>query len=73
MTALREVKLLRELRSPHVVRLLDVVPQKRGINLVMEYCESDLEHVIKDRARLLSAGDLKAYMQVGSGSRAVDA
>lgn len=30
---------------------------------VMEYCESDLEHVIKDRARLLSAGDIKAYMQ----------
>ena len=64
VTALREVKLLRELRSPHVVRLLDVLPQKRGINLVMEFCESDLEHVIKDRARLLSAGDVKAYMQV---------
>jgi hypothetical protein len=65
VTALREVKLLRELCSPHVVRLLDVLPQKRGINLVMEFCESDLEHVIKDRSRLLSAGDIKAYMQVG--------
>ena len=30
----------------------------------MEYCASDLEHVIKDRSRLLSAGDIKAYMQV---------
>lgn len=34
MTALREVKLLRELRSPYLVRLLEVLPQKRGINLV---------------------------------------
>lgn len=34
VTALREVKLLRELRSPYVVRLLEVLPQKKGINLV---------------------------------------
>ncbi|KAL4858043.1 Cyclin-dependent kinase D-1 [Chlorella vulgaris] len=64
VTALREVKLLRELRSPYVVRLLDVLPQRRGLALVMEFCESDLEHVIKDRSRLLSAGDVKAYMQM---------
>ena len=67
VTALREVKLLRELRSPHLVRLLEVLPLKRGLALVMEYCESDLEHVIKDRSRLLSAGDVKAYMQAGRG------
>lgn len=64
VTALREVKLLRELRSPYLVRLLEVLPQKKGINLVMEYCASDLEHIIKDRSRLLSAGDVKAYMQM---------
>lgn len=33
---LREVKLLRELRSPNVVRLLDVFPHKRGISLVRQ-------------------------------------
>lgn len=33
---------------------------------VMEYCESDLEHVIRDRSRLLSAGDIKAYMQAST-------
>jgi cyclin-dependent kinase 7 len=69
VTALREVKLLRELRSPHLVRLLDVLPLKRGIALVMEFCESDLEHMIKDRSRLLSAGDVKAYMQVRRAGR----
>lgn len=34
VTALREVKFLRELDSPYIVRLLDVFPQKRGISLV---------------------------------------
>lgn len=37
---------------------------------VMEYCESDLEHVIRDRSRLLSAGDIKAYMQASAGAGA---
>jgi cyclin-dependent kinase 7 len=68
VTALREVKLLRELRSPHLVRLLDVLPQRRGLALVMEYCEADLEQLVRDRSRVLSAGDVKAYLQV-SGRR----
>lgn len=29
MTALREIKLLRELRGPHIVQLLDVFAHKR--------------------------------------------
>jgi cyclin-dependent kinase 7 len=64
VTALREVKLLRELRSPHLVRLLDVLPQRRGLALVMEYCEADLEQLVRDRSRVLSAGDVKAYLQM---------
>ena len=35
MTALREIKILRELESPYVVRLLDVFPHKRNLSLVM--------------------------------------
>ena len=34
MTALREIKLLKELDSPHIVRLLDVFPHKRNLSLV---------------------------------------
>ena len=37
MTALREIKLLRELESPYVVRLLDVFPHKRNLSLVIPY------------------------------------
>eukprot|EP00887_Chlorella_sp_A99_P001381 scaffold8.g1381.t1 len=46
VTALREVKLLRELAGADVVRLLDVFPHKRGISLVFEFCESDLEAMV---------------------------
>ena len=31
---------------------------------VFEYCESDLEQLIKDHRTLLSAGDVKAYMRM---------
>ena len=33
MTALREIKLLREIDNPFIVRLLDVFPHKRNLSL----------------------------------------
>ncbi|KAK9795936.1 hypothetical protein WJX73_008230 [Symbiochloris irregularis] len=64
MTALREIKLLRELSSPHFVRLLDVFHHKVNLCLVFDYCESDLEQLIKDHRTLLSAADVKAYIRM---------
>ena len=37
MTALREIKLLKELESPYIVRLLDVFPHKRNLSLVLAF------------------------------------
>lgn len=37
MTALREIKLLRELESPYILKLLDVFPHKRNLSLVMTF------------------------------------
>jgi hypothetical protein len=34
VTSLREIKLLREIKSPYVVELLDVVSHKRKVNMV---------------------------------------
>lgn len=34
MTSLREIKLLKELRSPNIVALLDVFPHKRKLTMV---------------------------------------
>lgn len=64
VTALREIKLLKELKHPHIVGLLDVFPLKRNLALVFECMESDLEAVIKDRAIVLAPGDIKSYMKM---------
>jgi hypothetical protein len=34
VTALREIKLLQELKHPNIIRLIDVFPHKRNLNLV---------------------------------------
>ncbi|GBG83995.1 hypothetical protein CBR_g37868 [Chara braunii] len=62
VTALREIKLLRELKDPNIIELIDVYPHKRNLHLVFEFMESDLEAVIRDRNIVLSPADVKAYM-----------
>ncbi|KAK9864840.1 hypothetical protein WJX84_009655 [Apatococcus fuscideae] len=64
VTALREIKLLRELKGPYLVKLLDVFPHKRNLSLVFEYMESDLEAIIQDKTIILSPADIKAYMSM---------
>lgn len=64
VTALREIKLLRELKDPNIIEMIDVYPHKRNLHLVFEFMESDLEAVIRDRNIVLSAADIKSYMQM---------
>ena len=54
---LREVKLLRRMRHPYVVNLLDIIePSDRDefdiLYIVLEYAESDLKKVIKSAIHL---------------------
>uniref|UniRef100_L7M2B0 Putative cyclin-dependent kinase 2 n=1 Tax=Rhipicephalus pulchellus TaxID=72859 RepID=L7M2B0_RHIPC len=42
-TAIREIALLKELRHPNIVRLLDVVPNDQKLYLVFEYMSEDLK------------------------------
>ncbi|XP_057835852.2 cyclin-dependent kinase D-2 isoform X2 [Cryptomeria japonica] len=64
VTALREIKLLKELKDPNIIQLIDAYPHKRNLHIVFEFMESDLETVIKDRNIHLSPADIKSYMQM---------
>lgn len=63
-TALREIKLLKELKDPNIIELIDAFPYKGNLHLAFEFMESDLEAVIRDRNIVLSPGDIKSYLQM---------
>ncbi|KAJ4756211.1 Cyclin-dependent kinase 1 [Rhynchospora pubera] len=63
-TALREIKLLKELKDPNIIELIDAFPHKGNLHLVFEFMESDLEAVIRDRNIVLSPADIKSYLQM---------
>ncbi|EFP89478.2 TFIIH complex serine/threonine-protein kinase subunit kin28 [Puccinia graminis f. sp. tritici] len=62
MSAIREVKFLQELSHPNVIGLLDVFSSKSNLNLVLEFLDTDLEAVIKDRELVFQASDIKSWM-----------
>ena len=65
VTALREIKVLRELQSPHVIQLVDVfTSSNQNLSIVLELMDSDLEAVIKDTSLILSQADIKSYMRM---------
>ncbi|XP_078170708.1 cyclin-dependent kinase D-1-like [Carex rostrata] len=63
-TALREIKLLKELKDPNIIELIDAFPHKGNLHLVFVFMESDLEAVIRDRNIVLSPADIKSYLQM---------
>ena len=80
MSAIREVKYLRELRHQNVIevslllkfptalssdtsaQLLDVFSSKKNLNLVLEFLDTDLENIIKDRSLVFLPADIKSWM-----------
>lgn len=62
MSAVREVKYLRELQHDNVIALLDVFSSKTNLNLVLEFLDADLEIIIKDRSNVFQPADIKSWM-----------
>ncbi len=48
-TVLREIKFLGELKHPNIIRLFDVFYHKYSIYLALEFAETDLEKLIKEK------------------------
>lgn len=66
MSAIREVKVLRELRHPNVIELVDVFSSGStatpSLNLVLEFLDTDLERLIGDTNLVFRPGDIKSWM-----------
>ncbi|WZZ80482.1 hypothetical protein YC2023_101054 [Brassica napus] len=62
ITALREIKMLKELKHPHIILLIDAFPHKQNLHLVFEFMETDLEGVIRDSNVFFSPADVKSYL-----------
>ncbi|BGP17384.1 hypothetical protein JCM10213_002867 [Rhodosporidiobolus nylandii] len=62
MSAIREVKFLRELRHENVIELLDVFSTSSNLNLVLEFLTTDLEAVIRDKQLVFQQADIKSWM-----------
>ncbi|TKR79869.1 hypothetical protein L596_014026 [Steinernema carpocapsae] len=58
-TAVREIKLLRELHHENIVGLLDVIGHKTNIQLVFDFMETDLEHLVKNNTLILTLPHIK--------------
>lgn len=63
-SAIREVKYLQELRHPNIIELIDVYSHKRNLNLVLEFLDTDLEIVIKDKSLVFMPADIKSWVMM---------
>lgn len=63
-TALREIKLLQELRHENIIGLLDVFGHKSNISLIFDFMDTDLEVIILDQSIILKPSDIKAYLMM---------
>mmetsp|Transcript_436 Transcript_436/g.678 ORF Transcript_436/g.678 Transcript_436/m.678 type:complete len:360 (-) Transcript_436:189-1268(-) len=61
-SAIREIKIQRELNHPNICSLKHVFHRKFNINLMFEFCVTDLEKIIKDTRLLLDQQHVKGFM-----------
>jgi len=61
-TALREIKLLQELKHKNIIELVDVFGHKSNVSIVMDFMDTDLEIIIKDPSIVLTPANIKSYI-----------
>ncbi|KAL2455708.1 Protein kinase superfamily protein [Forsythia ovata] len=58
---LREVKSLRKMKSPNIVKLKEVIRENDILYFVFEYMECNLYQLMKDRSKLFSEAEVKNW------------
>ncbi|KAM6403480.1 LOW QUALITY PROTEIN: cyclin-dependent kinase 3-like [Rhynochetos jubatus] len=61
-TAIREISLLKELKHPNIVRLLDVICSQKNICLVLEYLNEDLKKHMESQTGGIPSSLVKSYL-----------
>ncbi|EKF29495.1 cell division protein kinase 2, putative [Trypanosoma cruzi marinkellei] len=62
-TAIREISLLKELRHPNIVKLLDVCHSESRLTLVFEYMELDLKKYMDQEEGNLDSATIQDFMR----------
>lgn len=62
ISAIRELRLLRELHHPNIATLQDVYAMRHNLVLVLDFYDVDLEMIIKDLAVAFTPADIKSWM-----------
>lgn len=71
ITAIREIKILKEMKNQHIIRLKEIVVSratdynkgKGSIYLVMDFMDHDLTGLMNKHLRWFSEAQIKCYMQ----------
>ena len=63
-TALREIRILRDVNHPNVIKLYDVHVQENTIVMALELCATDLMTIINDGTVKISTAHIKAFMKM---------
>lgn len=59
--ALREICILKELKHPNIVRLLDVLHRSLRLTMVFEYCDQDLKKYFDGLATVISPKTVQSF------------
>lgn len=62
ISAIREIKALKKLQNPYILQIQECFIHKNFIHLILEYCEYDLEQIIKNKSIVILPADIKAWM-----------
>ncbi|KAK6089898.1 hypothetical protein P3W45_001101 [Vairimorpha bombi] len=62
ISAVREIKTLKQIHNRYVISLLDVFMYNDDIHIVLEYVNTDLECLIKNKELVFLPSDIKSWM-----------